>query len=166
MMRSKGYRRKNYVIDKPFQFRFVATFLILVVMALALFTAASAAYYWIRYLYGDNIFSEFIFIQKQVSVETEEGEIVTRSEMQAPVNRISFVLPPILINNVVIMVLIAVIGIFYSHRIAGPAYRIQRDIQRALQGEKGIKIRLRKNDKLKELADSVSTLIEELDKNR
>ncbi|GAH88998.1 unnamed protein product, partial [marine sediment metagenome] len=83
-----------------------------------------------------------------------------------PINRFELLLPSILINNLVIMVLIAVIGIFYSHRIAGPAYRIGQEIQRVLNGETGVNIRLRKKDKLKELAASVNALIEELDKKR
>ena len=79
-------------------------------------------------------------------------------------NRLELILPPLLINNLLIMVLLSVLGVFYSHRIAGPVYRMEAELTRALQGEKIVGIRLRKRDKLRSLADKINRLIEERDK--
>ena len=102
--------------------------------------------------------------QKQVIEENDAGEEISRSVTLPPVNRIELILPPVLINNLIILIVISIIGIFYSHKIAGPVYRIQEDIKRVLGGEKDVVIKLRKNDKLKELAEQVNKLIEEYNK--
>ncbi|MBN1412410.1 MAG: hypothetical protein JW969_16300 [Spirochaetales bacterium] len=167
-------KRRNYVIDKNFQFRFIATFILLIVGSLLIFTGGFACFYWINYMAGDNIFSEFLVIYKQVPDLDDNGEprlgvdgnqIMKTMELP-PINRLEIVLPPILINNVIIVLMISIIGIFYSHKIAGPAYRIEKEIAQVLDGKTGIKIRLRKTDKLKTLAEKVNLLIAELDKHR
>jgi len=98
-----------------------------------------------------------------------EGKISEKLNYQKEViglKRHDIVLPPLLINNLLIMFLIIVVGIFYSHRIAGPMYRIEMDIKRVLDGEKGVTIRLRKKDKLKSLADLVNQLIKKVEKSK
>jgi hypothetical protein len=54
----------------------------------------------------------------------------------------------------------------YSHRIAGPVYRMQKDIEKALEGEKGVRVHLRKKDKLKDLAEKVNALIDAYEKKQ
>ncbi len=158
-MSDRQYKRKNFLIDKRFQLRFIASFLFLVVISLFVFSGGLFGYYWIRYMAGENVFSEFVFIQKQVRIVNEDGEVTgTVSEMQPPINPIELILPPILINNIVIMVIIAVIGVFYSHRIAGPIYRIEKDLARILDGEKGVRIQTRKRDIMKSLVDKINRL--------
>ena len=44
------------------------------------------------------------------------------------------------------MVLIIIVGVFATHRIAGPVYRIESDIERVLAGEKGVTVKLRRSD--------------------
>ena len=171
-MAKEFIKRTNYVIDKKFQLRFVAMFLVVIIISMVVFTGIVALTYWGSYLAGENIFNEFITIYQRVPeldsqgkpVMQDDGKPVMTSKELPPTNRIYLVLPPILINNLIIMVIISVIGIFYSHRIAGPAYRIETDIVRALGGEKGIQIRLRKGDKLESLADKVNQLLEAYEK--
>lgn len=50
-------------------------------------------------------------------------------------------------------------GYFISHRIAGPIYRIRKDILQILQSGKKQKIKLRTGDYFPELADAVNELI-------
>ncbi len=52
-----------------------------------------------------------------------------------------------------------------SNRFAGPAYRIRKNIEAYLQGEKFIKIKLRENDALGSLADTVNDLVKKLAPN-
>ena len=158
------YKRKTYVIDKKFQFRFIVAFLVLIFASLILFSAAFAGYYYLRYINGENIFDEFITIQQKSPAVDAAGNEITKPGPPIVTDRFELILPPILINNLVILIVISVIGVFYSHKIAGPIYRIQEDIKRVLGGEKDIVIRLRKKDKLKELADQVNKLIEEYNK--
>ena len=156
-------KRKSYVIDRSFQYRLIATFLISTLVALALFTAGTALYYWASSMVGDNIFREFIDINKQVfvSVVGEDGETVRVPETKTiyGVKRWEIVLPPILINNVLILIVIGIIGLFYSHRVVGPVYRINRDLQRVLDGESEVLVKIRDKDQFKDLAGRVNALL-------
>jgi methyl-accepting chemotaxis protein len=164
-------KRKTYVIDKKFQFRFVATFLLYIAISLVIFTIGVGLYYWISYMAGENIFTEFIIMYRQVEQLDEEGKalidengkVITTTEPLPPVNRIQIVFPAVLINNLIIMVIISVLGIFYSHKIAGPVYRMDVEISKVLAGEKGIRIKLRRNDKLRSLAEKINRLIEKFE---
>ena len=166
-MSRRTYKRRIKVIDKPFQFRMVATFLTVILAGFILFSAGVFGYYWIRYSAGDNMFKEIITLHKQVTetqVVEENGvqktETYTTTRDIPGVNRIELVLPPLLINDLLIMVFMIVVGIYSTHRIAGPAYRIRKDIDRVLTGEKGVRVRTRKGDALPELAEKVNQLIE------
>jgi hypothetical protein len=167
-------KRRTYVIDKKFQFRFIATFLIYILISLLLFSGAIFIFYWISYMVGDNVVSEFIIVYKQVQLTDSEGKPrlddknrpLTTTEPQSPISPVQLILPPILINNLFISLIISILGVFYSHKIAGPVYRMDKDIGRVLSGEKGVTIKLRKTDKLHNLADRINQLIEELDKHR
>ena len=164
-MKNSTYRRKQYLVDKAFQLRLVGSFLLLIIVSLIVFSAGFAAFYWYRYMAGENVFKEFIHIQKEVKTYDDKGNVTgTRSEMVPGGNRLELILPPVLINNVLIMILFSVLGVFYSHRIAGPVYHMEEELRRALKGEKVAKIRLRKNDKLGNLAEKINRLIEEREK--
>ena len=76
------------------------------------------------------------------------------------------ILPPLLLNDLAIMVLVIVVGIFTTHRIAGPVYRSESDIERVLSGERGVRVRLRKGDAFPDLAEKVNRLIERIDDTR
>ncbi|MBN1523553.1 MAG: hypothetical protein JW904_03615 [Spirochaetales bacterium] len=291
------YKRKTYVINKEFQYGLIATFLIIVVCSLLLFSVGFVAYYLVSDLAGERVFDEFIEIKRQVQISIqpltdkdikaplelaakivkpakddvlsayilenlpgrnvkllenfvadkdafEAGRelkaslniflenLIRRSvrlyseerftgiaipenvkalidakidpqtqagynlnlqllgiayskelgvtlsndandlfplefqKVEPAVKRYELVLPPVIINNLLLMVIIIIVGIFYSHRIAGPIYRIEEDIKRVLDGEKNVSIKLRKNDKLKSLADQINKLIKAVEKGR
>ena len=156
-------KRRTYVIDRGFQYQMIGTFLLSTVVALALFSAGTVLYYWASSMVGDNLFREYIDIRKQVFVTTEdaEGVAVTKTESRTihDVKRWEIVVPPLLINNLFIMVMIAVIGVFYSHRIIGPIHRINRDLQRAIDGEQDVRIVVRRHDKFADLASRINQLL-------
>lgn len=53
------------------------------------------------------------------------------------------------------------VSIWVSRRIAGPLYRIEKDIESLLQGaSSGVRVHLREGDHLQHLADLVNQLIE------
>jgi methyl-accepting chemotaxis protein len=163
-------KRKQLVVDRSFQFRFVSTFLFSILGALVLFSLFVGGYYWLSTMAGENLFKEFITIDRQVIIEKELIENGVARSVRVPttetivgVKRWELVLPAILVNNLIIMILVSIIGIYYSHRIAGPVYRINLDIRRILDGETGVRIRLRSNDGLQDLARMVNLLAERLE---
>lgn len=157
-------KRKSYVIDRSFQYRLIATFLLAIVIALILFSSGVVLYFWASSMVGDNLFREFIDINKQVYVNrtTESGEIVRVPETRTiyGVKRWEIIVPPILINNFLIMIVVSVIGLFYSHRIVGPVYRINRDLQRVLDGESEVRVHIRGKDHFQGLAGRVNALLD------
>lgn len=172
-MESVPIKRSNIVIDKRFQYNLVVTFLVAVLVTLVIFSAGFAAYFWISSYAGDNLFREFITISKQVTVVKEsvvEGELVREryydTKIVPGVKRMHLVVPPILINNLLLMVVVSIFGVRYSHRLAGPAYRMMSDIRRVLDGEKDVRIHLRDRDKLRELADRINELIDRFEEER
>ena len=54
---------------------------------------------------------------------------------------------------------LAALSILFSHRIAGPLYRLEKTIEQFLQGKDVEPIRLRRNDELKGLASKINDLI-------
>jgi nitrogen fixation/metabolism regulation signal transduction histidine kinase len=92
---------------------------------------------------------------------------IARVEGKAPDPRVLLViLPPLLLNDLAIMVVVIVLGIVMSHRIAGPVFRIAADIDRVLSGERGVRVSLRRRDAFEELAEKVNELFEHIDDAR
>ncbi len=78
------YKRKTYVINKELQYGLIATFLIIVVCSLLLFSAGFVVYYTVTGLAGENAFNEFIEITRQVKLRIQplrESDIVKPGEL-------------------------------------------------------------------------------------
>ena len=58
--------------------------------------------------------------------------------------------------------LFGALSIFISHKVAGPLYRLKKSLLQVAQGDLNVVIKLRKRDDLKDLAEHVNMLIEEL----
>ncbi len=135
MKRSGRQTRRIKVVDGRFQYRMIAISLSMILLGLFLFLGLTALYY-----------------------------AIARAAGSAPDPRILLViLPPLLMNDLAIMVVVILIGLIMSHRIAGPIYRIAEDIDRVLSGEPGVRVSLRRKDALEDLAEKVNQLIEHVD---
>ena len=132
------HRRRIKVVDGRFQYRAVAVALSVIVGGLVLVAAAIAV----------------IFL----AVRAAGGTIHPEELLE--------VLAALLVNDLAIMVLMIVVGIFMTHRVAGPVYRIETEIDRVLGGEKGVRVRLRRHDSFPDLAEKVNQLIERIDGSR
>ncbi len=135
MSRRGEIARKVKVVDGKFQYRVVAISLSVVLLGLLVFAGVTALFYGIAGAMGKAPSPEILLL----------------------------ILPPLLLNDLAIMVVAIVVGIVASHRIAGPVYRIASDIERALAGERGVRVSLRRKDALSDLAEKVNALIERID---
>jgi methyl-accepting chemotaxis protein len=61
-----------------------------------------------------------------------------------------------------VILFFAIISIFISHKVAGPLFRLKKALTQVTEGDLSVVIKLRKWDDLKDLADHVNILIEEL----
>jgi methyl-accepting chemotaxis protein len=131
-------KRRIKVVDGKFQYRMIAISLSIVLLGLLLFAALAALWF-----------------------------LAARSSGRAPGPELLMViLPPLLLNDLAIMIVAIVVGISVTHRIAGPVYRMAADIDRALSGQRGVRVNLRRRDSLAELAEKVNALIERIDATR
>jgi len=142
----------------------------IIVLSTVLFSIGFLAFYWVSFISGDNLFKEFVVVYKQVeTVETVEisGRSVQQrsytTEAQPETARWRLVLPPLLFNNLLIAVVLSIFAVWYSHRISGPISRITADVRSAVLGRRGVRIRLRQKDELRDLAAQINRLLEELD---
>lgn len=62
----------------------------------------------------------------------------------------------------VFVVIIAILSIFVSHKIAGPVYRFERSARVISSGDLTQRVRLRHGDELRELQDAFNTMAEAL----
>ena len=138
MSRTGKQARRLKVVDGRFQYRLIALSLSVILLGLLLFAGLAALYYVIAGAAGKALDPRILLV----------------------------ILPPLLLNDLAIMVVVIVVGIRMSHRIAGPVYRIAEDIDRVLSGEQGVRVSLRRKDALEDLADKVNQLFEHIDDAR
>jgi signal transduction histidine kinase len=59
----------------------------------------------------------------------------------------------------IILVLLWLVALELSHRVAGPLYRMEKELDEIIAGNKSAPIKLRKKDEFKILADKINKLI-------
>jgi len=74
-----------------------------------------------------------------------------------------FLLPLLLLSGLVAIVTAGILTIVFtliiSHRIAGPLYRLEKDIAEVNNGNLSMEIRVRKDDELQDLAKSLNQML-------
>ena len=73
-------------------------------------------------------------------------------------NLFSIIIFPLIWTCIAVMVIIGTYTLFFSHRIAGPIYRMKISLDRMLAGDYDFKIKVRKNDFHLELVDKMEQL--------
>jgi hypothetical protein len=66
----------------------------------------------------------------------------------------------LLVSLPIVLIIIWFLALELSHRIAGPVYRLEKELDDRIEGEKQGLIHLRERDELKSLADKINRLIE------
>ena len=137
------FRRRNYFINRDFQVGFTIKFLIVIVveavLAIGLF----------MYLSRGTLTTGFVGSDFRIARTSE------------------FFLPTLLVSNLIIIVITAIIGIailiYMSHRIAGPLYRFEKILTDVGRGDLTQRFKLRDNDQLSELSQSITELTNTMD---
>ncbi|HCL57777.1 MAG TPA: hypothetical protein DHW82_12325 [Spirochaetia bacterium] len=94
------------------------------------------------------------------------GVLVRKKNLFIPTDRFISALPVAGLVALIFIVLAFLFGILYSHKLAGPIYRIEKTILQLINGNRDFKVKLRKGDEFLKLADTVNRLIDYMDKNR
>ncbi|MGB0691849.1 MAG: hypothetical protein ACPGPD_04000 [Pseudomonadales bacterium] len=139
----RPFKRRQYLINPGFQLKFM---LYLALAVLAVLTVL----YTSNYLYYDQLIAQ----GKDIGLNAQHPYFNFINEQRLLLNRVYF------FTAAVAFVLLMVFGLFLSHRIAGPIYRLEKYMNQIRAGEEGLDpVRLRKGDFFPELADIVNGLV-------
>lgn len=138
MKKTLENRRRTYYIKKEFQRAFIIKFCLLVILG-ALVSGA------VIYLVSRGT-ATTVFENSRISIKSTAD----------------FILPAVLLASAVTAVFVGIatviVTLYASHRIAGPLYRIEKDLERVMAGDLDVKFHLRKNDQLVPLASLIERL--------
>ena len=137
-------QRRQLVIDPKFQYGLIIKLIILVTIALI------ASLVLLAFVY-----SKFANIALPVSVET--GGVVSFDATQF-INLSELVWPVVLLSVIVSGVVTYIFGLFFSHKMAGPVYRLRNDIAEMTEGDLERKVSLREKDYFQLLATDINSL--------
>lgn len=131
-------RRRNYYIKKDFQRSFILKFCLVVLIGSSL---SGAIIYWIS--------------TATVTTSFENLRLVIKSTAD-------YILPAVLVSGAVVIVITGiatiVITLFTSHKIAGPLYRIEKDIAEVASGNLRQEFNLRQGDEIRPIAEGLNSM--------
>ncbi len=142
-MRTKFLRTK-YLTGSRIQLRYLT--LLLVSMIVPVIFAVGCLYYLIF-----TVMAEQIGIPEYIA-----------SNLVPVVNKINIIL---LIGLPPLFLILIAWGIILSHRFAGPMERLEKELRRISEhGEHAHRIKLRKHDDIRPIAEAINTLLERMGK--
>jgi methyl-accepting chemotaxis protein len=136
------YKRRIFLIDKPFQLRF------------SLYTVTWIAALGIAYpLIIQNLVESLIRVLR-VAVDGPGLDQLTALK--------STVTQQLIISQIGAVTVVFVISIFVSHRIAGPIYKLRKFFEGLAKGNFADELKFRKTDYFQNLADDYNTMLKGL----
>ena len=136
------FRRRKYIIKKGLQFRYIG-------LIFALVLVASLVTGWTVFATGWH------FLGEKLADVYPQGRLVYvfKATNLALIRNLLLISP-----------LIFLLGLLFSHRIAGPVYRIEKTLEEIARGNLSLRIKLREGDELVDLADIINDLTESFSK--
>lgn len=141
MVNNKNRRRK-LLINPEFQVQFMKNLLFLNLAICGVFYMAHAYFFWQARDLG-----------KGINLDVNHVFFRFLDEQQRAMNIIS------LTTMSIISALILAFGLVYSHKIAGPVYRLRKYLRERAEGIETGQLRFREGDYFPEMADSVNDYI-------
>ncbi len=140
---STAHRRRRYFIKSGLQIRYLRVILLAIILPTFLFSIC--LYYMIFYL-----------MAQQLGIPESIVYNIT------PVlKKINFIL---LTGMPIISILLLFWGLIISHRIAGPVYRLEQDLEKIAKGDFSLRIKLRKKDELSSIAEGINKVLDKVEK--
>lgn len=136
------FRRKAYIIKRGLQFRYIG-----LVFALALLASIVTGYTVFATMWS-------YFVERLANVYPQGRLMYVLSETNVALLR----------NLLLISPLIFILGLLFSHKIAGPIYRIEKTIDEISKGNLTLKIKLRQGDEFWDLADIINIMTDSFNK--
>jgi len=134
------FKRTQYWVSGKFQGKYVGLILLLTFL-----TAALCSY--------------VVYYTSMISFGEKLASIYPQGRLVSAVNIINI---RIMISMLLVTPLVALIGVYLSHKIAGPIFRMERFMSDMASGNLAGKLVLREGDELLMLADGINRLTESL----
>lgn len=134
------FKRTKYLIATKFQLRYVG--IILLLMSVTAIVCSYVIYYTVMVLMGEKL-----------------SNVYPQGRLIAIINTVNM---RIVLSLLIITPIVTAIGIYLSHKIAGPIYRIEKFLGDMAAGNLASRIVLRKGDELMSVAEKINTLNESL----
>jgi signal transduction histidine kinase len=145
-------RRRRLIVEGNFQARFILRFILVIVGATLLATGAILGLFYFKYQYGGADMENIVILI------TPQGRTDVTGLFQ-------IVLVPLVAANLLVLCIVVPFSLLYSHRIAGPIYRLEQSMEMLINGDMDFMITLRKHDEFKYLADRMNALIDFMRRN-
>ncbi|TVQ24130.1 MAG: HAMP domain-containing protein [Spirochaetaceae bacterium] len=166
---ARGKRRRRLMLS-GLESRMVVLFSAAIALAVLVVTLTTALVIVVQQSAGASA-EEFLIVYRRsgrIEPVERDGRLVetrtSRTDAVRQTTRSALIIPVLLVNNVVLVVLLAIVGIRYARRFAGPIYRISTDIRHVLAGDRSVRINLRKTDELREFAQRINGLLDALER--
>lgn len=142
MKGQRTWKRRNYFIKQDFQGRFILRFFLTILLSAVVFTLILSIFsaHTMTITYRDS------FLRIEKTPKALFYEIIRAHGLYI----------------FLIGAGISILSLFLSHRVAGPLYRFERSVEEITKGNLSFRIRLRKKDEAKELAELMNRMIETL----
>ena len=131
---NQQFKRKNYFIQKDFQTKFIIRFLLIALVA----SIASA-------------FAFYFFVANDISASFSRAHLQIRNTWQ-------IFLPALIMIGSLTFIISAAISTFmmirFSHKIAGPLFRLEQITSEMAEGNLALTVKLRDQDQILPLAES------------
>lgn len=136
----KKWRRRNYFIKKELQGRYIFTFFLFVIAGSIVFTLIFSM------LTSDTLTIAY----KDYNLRIGKTPLILLRE----------ILGAHWIFIVTAALVVVVLSMFFTHRLAGPLFRFEKSVEEMVKGNFDFEIHLRKKDEGKELAETMNRLID------
>lgn len=132
------YRRKQYLVDRGYQLRFVTRVFVVVLIVAVVSSLISTGLLWTN-MYRADLEQQATLIAALIAVATT-----------------------LLVELLIAIPLVYFLGIRQSHRVVGPVNRIKRVLEAIGTGDFSQRIALRRGDALEGLAKSINEMADRL----
>jgi len=132
-------QRKTHLIKKEFQYKFILKFCLIILAGVIVSTSLL-----------------FAFSQDTLTSSFNQSRLVIRSTGYA-------ILPAVVYTNLITLGLVTlaafIVILYLSHKIAGPIFRFEKELKNIGEGDLTVKIVLREDDQVKDMADSINQMV-------
>jgi nitrogen fixation/metabolism regulation signal transduction histidine kinase len=143
---NRPYKRRQLIVDRPFQQRFIWRFLLIVVGSILLSNLVTLGFFKLRDL-SDSASQNLSYFTDTIHTTLAFSRVFQVLWL------------PLLISGLLGCILVAVLGIFFSHRIAGPLFNLKRVMRQVEEGNLNVMMKIRNKDEFHDVEEAFNRMV-------